>query len=304
MASISLPGIICWGNSYSRLPGALGPSSSHGGGLRAPFFVHWWRVLRRNWLRVSGHAEASHLGQGYWPRLRRAPESGCSHYSNRFRRFAKLATSLEKKVPGAITHVATKEAVAALTFDDGPHPQSTPAVLDVLEQYQVHATFFMLGEMAQQYPDLVRQVAQAGHAIGNHSWDHPQFPLISSRDQRWQMRACERALAPYGQRLFRPPFGQHNAASRLNAWWLGYRVIMWDLDARDWIDDNAHSIAARLVHQIHSGSIVLLHDGLFHPTEERYAHRQAMHEAMAMVLQRLDGRFRFVTIPELIQLVI
>jgi peptidoglycan-N-acetylglucosamine deacetylase len=215
-----------------------------------------------------------------------------------------LSAIIEIKIPRAITHVATREAVAALTFDDGPNPQSTPALLDVLEQYQVPATFFMLGESAQQYPDLVRQVAQAGHAIGNHSWDHSQFSLISSRDQRWQMRACERAIAPYGQRLFRPPFGQHNAVSRFNAWWLGYQIIMWDLDSRDWIDENAHSIAARLVHQMHSGSIVLLHDGLFHPTEERYANRQPMHEALAMVLQRLGSRFRFVTIPELIHMVI
>ena len=215
-----------------------------------------------------------------------------------------MELSVEKKVPGAITHVTTREAVAALTFDDGPHPHSTPAVLAVLEQYQVQGTFFMLGEMAQQYPDLVRQVAQAGHAIGNHSWDHPEFSVISRRDQRWQMRACERALTPYGLRLFRPPFGQHTAASRFNAWWLGYRAIMWDLDSRDWIDDNAHSIAARLLHQMHPGSIVLLHDGLFQPTEERHANRQPMHEAIAMVLQRLNGRFRFVTIPELIQMVV
>src|SRR5262245_64880447 len=118
------------------------------------------------------------------------------------------------------------------------------------------------------------------------------------------MRACARALAPYGQRLFRPPFGQHNAAARLNAWWLGYRTILWDLDARDWLDDNAHSIAARLLQHMHPGSIVLLHDGLCHPTEERYVNRQPMHEALAMVLQRLDGLFRFVTIPELIHMVI
>ena len=215
-----------------------------------------------------------------------------------------LSALKEKMAPGALTHVATREAVAALTFDDGPHPQSTPALLAVLEQYQVQATFFMLGERAQHYPDLVRQVAQAGHAIGNHSWDHPQFSRISRRDQRWQMRACARALAPYGQRVFRPPFGQHNAASRLHAWWLGYRTILWDLDARDWLDDNAPSIAARLVQHMHAGSIVLLHDGLCHPTEERYANRQPMHEALAMVLQRLDGRFRFVTIPELIQLAV
>src|SRR6516225_10040387 len=215
-----------------------------------------------------------------------------------------LSALKEKMARGALTHVATREAVAALTFDDGPHPQSTPALLAVLEQYQVQATFFMSGERAQHYPDLVRQVAQAGHAICNHSWDQPQFSRISRRDQRWQMRACARALAPYGQRLFRPPFGQQTAALRLHAWWLGYRIILWDLDSGDWSDDNAHSIAARLLHHMQAGSIVLFHDGLCHPTDERYANRQPMHEALAMVLQRLDGRFRFVTIPELIQLAV
>lgn len=202
---------------------------------------------------------------------------------------------------GIITHVITRDAVAALTFDDGPHPQFTPPLLEILAHYQVRATFFMLGEAAQKYPDLVRQVAQAGHTIGNHSWDHPKFPLISRRARRQQLHACEQAIAPYGQRLFRPPFGQQNDASRFDAWWLGYQVINWNLDSRDWIDDDAHSIADRLVHQMHPGSIILLHDGLFQPAEKRYTNRQPMLEAVTMVLQRLDGRLRFVTIPELIQ---
>jgi peptidoglycan/xylan/chitin deacetylase (PgdA/CDA1 family) len=214
----------------------------------------------------------------------------------------KSFSAIEKKVTGVVTHVTTSEAVAALTFDDGPNPQCTPVLLDILEKYQVHATFFMLGETAQKHLELVSKVAQAGHAIGNHSWNHPQFPSISSRERRWQIRACERAIAPYGQRLFRPPFGYHNDVSRFDAWWLGYRIINWDLDSRDWIDDDANSIADRLVNQIHSGSIILLHDGLFHPAEERYANRQAMLEAVAMVLQQLDGHFRFVTIPSLVKI--
>jgi peptidoglycan-N-acetylglucosamine deacetylase len=292
-------------NHYSPRLGALGPSSSHGGGLRAPFFGYWWRVSSPSGPQSVGPGRLdAHPARCFLPMVNHPRSYGrmLLQYPGRFLRKSVLAL-IEKRVPGALTHVATREAVAALTFDDGPHPQSTPAVLDVLEKYQVRATFFMLGELAQQYPDLVRKVAQAGHAIGNHSWDHPQFSLIASRDQRWQMRACERAIAPYGQRLFRPPFGQHHAASRFQAWWLGYRTILWDLDSRDWIDDNAPSIADRLVHHMHPGSIVLLHDGLCRPTEERYATRQPMHEALAMVLQRLDGRFRFVTIPELIQLV-
>ena len=210
-------------------------------------------------------------------------------------------SAIDQRAMGIITHVITRDAIAALTFDDGPHPHFTPPLLEILAHYQVRATFFMLGEAAQKYPDLVRQVAQAGHIIGNHSWDHPKFPLISRRARRQQLHACERAIAPYGQRLFRPPFGQQNDASRFDAWWLGYQVINWNLDSRDWIDDDAHSIADRLVNQIHSGSIILLHDGLFQPAEKRYANRQPMLEAVTMVLQRLEGRLRFVTIPELIQ---
>ena len=99
---------------------------------------------------------------------------------------------------------------------------------------------------------------------------------------------------------FDPPLGQHNDASRFDAWWLDYRVINWDLDSRDWIDDHANSIADRLVQQMHSGSVILLHNGLFQPAEERYANRQPMLDALAMVLQRLDGRFRFMTISKLL----
>jgi peptidoglycan/xylan/chitin deacetylase (PgdA/CDA1 family) len=83
-----------------------------------------------------------------------------------------------------------------MTFDDGPDPEYTPRLLDILKKYQVHATFFiMVGEAAHNHPKLVRQVAQAGHAVGNHSWDHPSFPLISGRERRAQIRACAEAIA-------------------------------------------------------------------------------------------------------------
>jgi peptidoglycan/xylan/chitin deacetylase (PgdA/CDA1 family) len=103
-----------------------------------------------------------------------------------------------------ITHVPTQEPVAALTFDDGPRPECTPRLLDLLKRDRVHATSLMLGEAAKKYPDVVRQVA-GGHAIGNRSWDHWSFPLIRWRERPAQLRACASAIAPYGgQRLFRP----------------------------------------------------------------------------------------------------
>src|SRR6266849_2574451 len=104
--------------------------------------------------------------------------------------------AVARNLIGTIAHVATRDAVAALTFDDGPHPEYTPRLLQILERHQARATFFMLGEKAHRYPELVQRVAQAGHAIGNHSWDHPVFPEISRRERRDQIRACAKAIDP------------------------------------------------------------------------------------------------------------
>src|SRR5206468_4992188 len=90
--------------------------------------------------------------------------------------------ALAGKIRGAITHVATGEAIAALTFDDGPHPEFTPRLLDILDKHRARATFFMLGENARRHPDLVQRVAQVGHVIGNHSWDHSVFPSLTRRE--------------------------------------------------------------------------------------------------------------------------
>ncbi|MGH8754891.1 MAG: polysaccharide deacetylase family protein [Burkholderiales bacterium] len=122
---------------------------------------------------------------------------------------------------GTITHVSTSDAVAALTFDDGPHPEFTRRLLDILDRYQARATFFIVGRSAQRYPELVKRIAQAGHALGNHSWDHPSFPYISRRERRLQIRACAKAIHPYGLKLFRPPYGNQSIASRLDALCIG-----------------------------------------------------------------------------------
>ena len=133
----------------------------------------------------------------------------------------RLGLFLVGNIVGTITHVKTEEAVVALTFDDGPHPEFTPRLLEILEKHHARATFFLVGESAKKYPELVKRIAKAGHSIGNHSWDHPSFPLITGRDRRWQLRACEEAIAPYGQKLFRPPFGNQTIASRLDAFLFG-----------------------------------------------------------------------------------
>lgn len=213
----------------------------------------------------------------------------------------RLFNAVAQRAMGTITHVSTQDPVAALTFDDAPHPEFTPRLLDVLERNQARATFFVIGEAAQRHPDLVQRIAQAGHAIGNHSWDHPSFPLISGRERRAQLRACEKVIAPYGQRLFRPPYGHQSVASRLDALCLGYQVIAWNLHAYDWLDHDANWMADRLTNRIKPGSIILLHNALYHTPEEQCADRGPVIEAVNMLLERVGDRFRFITIPELLQ---
>src|SRR5207249_1177090 len=136
-------------------------------------------------------------------------------------------------------------------------------VLELLDHYDARATFFMVGAAAQQHPDLVRRVAEMGHAIGNHSWLHPSFDSIGGHRRRKELHACQRALAPYGRPLFRPPYGHQIVASRLDAWLLGYQVVAWNCTVVDWEDNNPDRMAGRLLANIKPGSIVLLHDAIF-----------------------------------------
>lgn len=201
---------------------------------------------------------------------------------------------------GTLIRVATDEPVAALTFDDGPHPEWTPRALDALERGGAKATFFMVGKAAARHPELVARVAGAGHAVANHSWDHTSLPLLRRRGRRAQIRWCEEALHPHGVRLFRPPFGHQSPASHLDAVRLGYDVVGWNLVAGDFRGDSGEAIAARVLERIGPGSIVLLHDALFSTQAEAYRDRAPMLEALDRILRALRDRLALVTLPELL----
>jgi peptidoglycan/xylan/chitin deacetylase (PgdA/CDA1 family) len=202
---------------------------------------------------------------------------------------------------GTVTRVNTNAGVAALTFDDGPDPEYTPRLLDTLKKYQVRATFFMIGQAAKAHPQVVKLVAQAGHAIGNHSWDHPSFPLISGRERRTQIRACAQALAPYGQRLFRPPYAEQNIESRIDASLLGYKVVMFDAWSDDWCGGDPETIAGQLAQRLRPGGVIVLHDRLNDALDRSYFNREPMLKALEIFLNRVGHRFRFLTIPELLR---
>jgi peptidoglycan/xylan/chitin deacetylase (PgdA/CDA1 family) len=211
---------------------------------------------------------------------------------------------------GTVTSVQTQVPVASLTFDDGPHPEFTPRLLDILRRHKASGTFFMLGQSAQKHPELVRRIAEAGHAIGNHTWDHPSFPLISERERHRQLQACADAITPYGLRLFRPPYGEQNLQSRLTAARLRYQVIMFSLDVGDFCEPDGDRLTRLLIQHTQPGSIIVLHDSVaWHPSPCRapksdgqpQVDRQPMLTAVERLLESMRGTFRFVTVPELFQ---
>lgn len=208
---------------------------------------------------------------------------------------------LGRKVMGTLTRVETREPVMALTFDDGPHPVYTPQLLDILDENSAKATFFMLGAAAERQPRLVKKVADAGHTIGNHSYDHPSFPLIPGRERRKQIRKCERAILPGRHRFFRPPFGDLDTLSDLDVRRLGYSVVTWDVVAEDWLNLPVARMASRMIEKARPGSIILLHDALALSLEEDYCGRNMMHEALNLFLKQLGSDFRFVTVNELLR---
>jgi peptidoglycan/xylan/chitin deacetylase (PgdA/CDA1 family) len=206
---------------------------------------------------------------------------------------------------GTIIGVATNDNVAAITFDDGPHPEFTPKLLELLRLYEAKATFFMVGEAAERYPGLVAEVARAGHAIGNHTWDHRSLPLLSRSKRFDQIRRWESATAPFGLPLLRPPYGHQSLATRLDAFWLGYRVVTWSIVADDWLKHDAEWMAQKVINDVGPGSIILFHDAIYRQWKQdgipNYD-RTPMLAALGSVLDNLNGRYRFVTVPELLQL--
>ena len=160
-------------------------------------------------------------------------------------------------VPGAGRRVA-------LTFDDGPNPDATPLVLDALRERGVKATFFILGRHADQWPDLVRRVADEGHAIGNHGWFHRKLhfrsPAYVRDDLTRGMRSIEAAC---GVRpgLFRAPHGFRSPWVTAIARSLGERTVGWSLGVWDSDRPGVDVIVDRTVNGARPGSILLLHDG-------------------------------------------
>lgn len=190
----------------------------------------------------------------------------------------------------------------ALTFDDGPNPAWTPQLLDALAMHNVRATFFMLGEFAHAEPELVLRIAQAGHLIGNHSWNHPNLARSSSTLIHEELRRTSDALQQITRspvKLFRPPYGARRPAVLRIARELGLTAVTWNAMTSDWVDPSADHIAAELIKKIDAnqrhgmGSNIVLHDGGHHGLG---ANRGPSIHAVGQLLAHYHATHTFVTL--------
>ncbi|MEU8920513.1 polysaccharide deacetylase family protein [Kitasatospora sp. NPDC048545] len=154
--------------------------------------------------------------------------------------------------------------VVALTIDDGPDPRYTPTVLALLQQYGIRATFFLIGENVVEHPELVREIADRGHHIANHTWTHPDLRHLSDTKVRDELQRTSDLLYKTTGRQptwFRAPGGDWSPESLKVAADLGMRNMAWSVDPRDWSRPGTSAIIDTILKDVRSGSIVLNHDG-------------------------------------------
>lgn len=152
-----------------------------------------------------------------------------------------------------------------LTFDDGPDENITPRLLELLSKHKIKATFFMVGQKAERYPEIVLQIHKNGHAIGNHSYTHPHLIFKSKESIEGEIKRTDEAVFEItGKRptLFRPPHGQFGFAVLSILKSTNHRMVLWSASSQDYkVKTSTEKIQARMKKYVRPGKIVLMHDG-------------------------------------------
>lgn len=178
----------------------------------------------------------------------------------------------------------------ALTFDDGPHPTYTPMLLDGLKERGIHATFFLLGQSAQNYPDLVRRMQEEGHLIGNHTFYHTDLKnadaVMLNREVVKTNEVIEKITGETPQYI-RPPFGSHDDNLEEMT---GMLVVLWTVDPLDWCCEDAAAIVRRVEENAQDNAIILMHD----------SYKSSVMAALTVVDELQKQGYEFVTVDEIL----
>jgi peptidoglycan/xylan/chitin deacetylase (PgdA/CDA1 family) len=182
----------------------------------------------------------------------------------------------------------------ALTFDDGPDERITSQILDALAEHGARATFFVLGRQAKTHPELLQRIVAEGHALGNHSYSHPQRTTASeAQSELDRTDALIADVAGQKPTVYRPPYGIVDGNLTRAALALGYAAVLWTISSADTRPIDADTIARNVIYTPNPGDIVLMHDGAGH---------QATADAVPRILRELgEAGFEFVTMPELLR---
>lgn len=182
----------------------------------------------------------------------------------------------------------------AMTFDDGPHPQNTPRLLDILRARNIKATFYVIGRNVDRYPQIARRIVAEGHEIGNHTYTHRKLTTLSDAQVRQEMSKTQNSIGKAtGVRpaTMRPPYGALHTRQRKEVFSeFGYPTILWSVDPEDWRRPGVAVVRSRLVNRAHNGAILLAHD-LHAPTVD----------AMPGTFDSLLGKgYKFITVSQML----
>lgn len=236
------------------------------------------------------------LGLGYFGYVFLTPvvfaQTGVSQMPPQLSPFGETASSGLKTFSSVSTHFPA----IALTFDDGPHPENTPRLLDILKQYGVRATFFVVGRNVEKYPHIAQRIVSEGHQIGNHTMTHPDLVKLKRKkfdDEVKEVNTIIEAYTGVRPTCIRPPYGSLNSkveALLHNVY--GLNVVLWSVDPKDWKKPGASEVTQRLIEGAKPGAILLAHD----------IHAQTI-EAVGPAIAQLKAQgYRFGTIDQLISL--
>ncbi|MDR0297419.1 MAG: polysaccharide deacetylase family protein [Streptococcaceae bacterium] len=210
---------------------------------------------------------------------------------------AALAKSLTDQLTTLEDSLALKQKYAdkkyiALTFDDGPNGATTPSILKTLKAEGVQGTFFVLGQQAQSYPNIVKQAAADGNEVSSHTWDHKDLTTLTAAQQKQEITSAQNLIEKLTGKhvpFFRPPYGNFNAATKSAT---NNALIYWGIDTNDWRYSTAAPVVQNALTAAHSGAILLMHD--IHPVDV---------DALPQIIEGLKKQgYSFVTVSQLIEI--
>jgi polysaccharide deacetylase family sporulation protein PdaB len=198
-------------------------------------------------------------------------------------------------------HGAHNKKLVALSFDDGPDVHYTTKILNILKQNNIKATFFIIGKRAKAHPKMVKLISDEGHVIGNHTWDHPDIKKIDINKLKNEVQRTGNlihSIVGYKPHLFRPPYGDANANDIKELGKLGYKIIDWTVDTRDWAGTSPDKILNNVKKEVRPGAIVLEHCA--GGKGEKLDNTVAALPKIIAYLKHKD--YRFVTVPQLLHI--